>query len=254
MKYLYVDISPANEWKERFREFLKVIKVPSQISQLVDEQEMIWSGLQMTHHQYVSCWWLLILAGSILILVLIGFGFGGLIRGVFLTILVLLFALGPYLYLRHRIRYRTKKLEKSLPDLLDMLTLIIEAGLGLIPALRRIDGCFTGLLRDELRQVLIRMDLGFSRREALREITNRVPSSNLNHFVEAILLSERLGTSLAKTMRVQANMLRARRRQQAEIQAQTAPIRIIPALVFFFLPSLLLIYLAPPIINFLLRR
>ncbi len=72
--------------------------------------------------------------------------------------------------------------------------------------------------------------------------------------MEAILLSERLGTSLARTMRVQADMLRTRRRQRAEVKAQTAPIRIIPALVFFFLPSLLLIYLAPPIINFLFRR
>jgi len=100
----------------------------------------------------------------------------------------------------------------------------------------------------------MRMDLGFSRQEALREMTDRIPYSNLDQFVEAIILSERLGTSLAKTLRVQAKMLRTGRRQRAETRAQTAPIRIIPALVFFFLPSLLLIFLAPPILNLLLRR
>jgi tight adherence protein C len=248
-----MDNSSPNDWKERFRENLIVVKVPHKINHLVDEQELFWSGIQMTQHQFVSCWWLLILVGSILVLLMIGFGFRGFIGYIFLIILILLCALGPYLYLRLRIEVRTKELEKSIPDLLDMLTLAIEAGLGFIPALRRIQDFFIDVLGDELRRVLIQMDLGFSKQEALKELTNRLPSSNLNHFVEAILLSERLGTSLAKTMRVQANMLRARRRQKAEIQAQTAPIRIIPALVFFFLPSLLLIYLSPPIINFLLR-
>jgi tight adherence protein C len=85
-------------------------------------------------------------------------------------------------------------------------------------------------------------------------LAKRIPSGDVEHFVEAILLAERLGTSLARTMRIQSSLMRTRRRQRAEVQAQTAPIRIIPALVFFFLPSLLLIYLAPPIINFLLRR
>lgn len=88
----------------------------------------------------------------------------------------------------------------------------------------------------------------------MEELVKRIPSSDVEHFVEAINLSEHLGTSLARTLRVQANLLRTRRRQCAEVKAQTAPIRIIPALVFFFLPSLLLIYLAPPIINFLFRR
>ena len=111
-----------------------------------------------------------------------------------------------------------------------------------------------GALGEEMRGALIQIELGFSRQEALEDLTKRIPSSDVNQFVEAILLSERLGTSLARTLRVQSNLLRTRRRQRAEVKAQTAPIRIIPALVFFFLPSLLLIYLAPPIINFLLRR
>lgn len=167
VKYLYVDLSSPNKWKEQFWKLLKVINVPHKLNHLIDEQEIIWSGLQMTHHQFFSFWWLLILVGSILVLLLIGFGLGGPIGSIFLISLALLYVLGPYLYLRHQIRVRTRNFEKSLPDLLDMLTLIIEAGLGLIPALRRINGCFSGLLGDELRRVLIRIDLGFSRREAL---------------------------------------------------------------------------------------
>ena len=69
--------------------------------------------------------------------------------------------------------------------------------------------------------------------------------------MDAILISDRLGTSRARTIRIQAGLSRERRRQRAENQTRPTPIRIIPALVFFFLPGLLLIYLAPPIINFL---
>ena len=253
-RQLHKDIPPQIDLKERFCMFLDVIKAPDQFSRLVDEQKVIWSGIQKTHHQYVSFRWLLILVGVFLGALMIGFGFKELVRSLLSITLVLLFALGPNLYLQHRIRVRTKELERSLPDFLDMLTLIIEAGSGFVPALKRMNNGITGVLGETMKRVLIQMDLGFSRREALRGITNRVPSSDLAHFVEAIILSERLGTSLAKTMRVQAKLLRTRTRQRAEVKAQTAPIRIIPALVFFFLPSLLLIYLAPPIINFLLRR
>ncbi len=249
------EISPSlHTLKDRFYGFLDEIYVPNQISKQVDERDIAWSGIQMTSHQFLSGWWLSI--QTVIFLVILTMIFYGRKPAWILVLLslVLLVILAPNLYLKHKIRVRIRSIEKSLPDFLDILTLVIEAGLGFIPALKRISGSITGVLRSEIEGVLMRMDLGFSRQEALREMTDRIPYSNLDQFVEAIILSERLGTSLAKTLRVQAKMLRTGRRQRAETRAQTAPIRIIPALVFFFLPSLLLIFLAPPILNLLLRR
>ena len=242
------------ELKGRILAFLEKINVPNQLSRLVDEQEVAWSGIWMTYHQFLSGWWLSIQTVILLVILIITFGDREPVWIIVFLTLVLLIFLAPNLYLKRQIRVRIRSVEKSLPDFLDILTLVIEAGLGFIPALKKISGSITGVLRGEIDGVLMRMDLGFSRQEALREMANRIPYSNLHQFVEAIILSDRLGTSLAKTLRVQANLLRTRRRQRAETKAQTAPIRIIPALVFFFLPSLLLIYLAPPILNLLLRR
>lgn len=241
----------------RKRQFLKMlddIKLPGPISRIMDEKTFIWSGIKMTRHQFLIIWWLVFLLVLFIGVITIGLGIGGINLKLLVISTLLIFIIGPYLYLRYRIRERERIVERSLPDFLDMLTFTVEAGLGLVPALERVSGGFIGVLGNEMRQALVRIELGFSRREALKGFADRIPSSDVGHFVEAILLSERLGTSLARTLRVQANLLRTRRRQRAEIKAQTAPIRIIPALVFFFLPSLLLIYLAPPIINFLFRR
>jgi tight adherence protein C len=227
---------------------------PDFFSGLVDENIVIWSGIPLNHQQFTSLWWLVslmgLIAGVILAVLSSQVPLGSLLG----AILVLFPLVSPYLLLKYRILRREREVEKALPNFLDMLTFTVEAGLGFVPALQRVTRAISGVLGEELQRVLVRFDLGFSKQEALGELVERLPSTSVEHFVEAILLSERLGTSLARTLRVQATLLRLRRRQRAEVQAQTAPIRIIPALVFFFLPSLLLIYLAPPIINFLFRR
>jgi len=253
-RYTFCSHKPmAIDWKKHILSFLEGIKVPTPITQLIDEQHVIWSGIKIKHHHFVSCCWLLILGEFLLMVLLVGFVLSGLLQ-IFITLIIaIMIALIPFLFIHYRILLRKKNFDRALPDFLDLFILVIESGLGFIPALKRIETCISGGLGDEICQVLIRMDLGYSRQEALKEIINRVPSTHLVHFVESIILSERLGTSLAKTLRVQAKMLRTSRRQGAEIQARTAPIRIIPALVFFFLPGLLLIYLGPPILNILIR-
>jgi tight adherence protein C len=241
-------------WQDRFSPLLDVIKAPVFFDRLVNKEAVTQSGIPLQASQYKSLWWLLVLGGTCLGLV--GFFIGGREMGrlVWGTVLILFPAAGPFLYLKWRIRERKREVTRALPDFLDMLTLTVEAGLGFIPALRRVSRGYSGILGEELQRVLAQIELGFSRREALKTLVHRLPSSDVEHFVEAINLSEQLGTSLARTLRIQANLMRTHRRQRAEVQAQTALIRIIPALVFFFLPSLLLIYLAPPIINFLFRR
>lgn len=240
-------------WKDRFTRFLDLLTPPAQFYQFATVGKVIWSGIQLTDHQFVSLWWILSLIGILGGILLFMFFPINSIAGLLIIVIIFLLDLAPGLYLRDRIRFRKNAVERSLPDYLDMLTLHLEAGVGFLPALRSINRVAAGDLRDEVGRALIQMELGFSKREALEELTRRLPSPDLAHVVEAILLSERLGTSLARTIRVQANLMRTHRRQRAEAKARTAPVRIIPALVFFFLPGLLLIYLAPPIINLLVH-
>ena len=245
---------PGTSFRQLLQPLLDNIPVPGWFGDLIESRTVLWAGIPLTADQFRSAWWLTSWLGlllGILTAILTSGALGGSLLG---FLLLLAGFAGPYSDLLRRIRIRRRAIERSLPDFLDMLTFTVEAGLGLVPAIQRVVSGFEGPLSDELETALLQIDLGYSQREALLELASRVPASDVEHFVEAILLAERLGTSLARTMRIQSSLLRTRRRQRAEVQAQTAPIRIIPALVFFFLPSLLLIYLAPPIINFLLRR
>jgi tight adherence protein C len=93
-----------------------------------------------------------------------------------------------------------------------------------------------------------------SRSATLVELGERVPSQDLNGFVASVRQADRLGTSLAKALRVQTGLLRARRRRRAQEASRRLPVLIIFPLVFFFLPALLIVYLAPPILHLFLGR
>ncbi len=252
-----IDLRPEKEpksWVQIPRNALRAVRPPAFLEAWVSQRELYWAGFQLNVQEFQALWWLLTLLGvgmGIAIIAMTGW------RGVglaFALMVVLGVAGFPYLYLHWRVRRRARAIAKSLPDFLDLLTFTVQAGLGFTPALQRVSKGYPGPLGDELRRVLAQIELGFSRAEALDEFVSRLPSSEIQNFVEAVKMTEQLGTSLARTLRIQANILRHTRRQQAQSAAQTAPIRIVPALVFFFLPSLLLIYLAPPIINFFMRR
>lgn len=251
------DLRPEQESKSLVqiaRNALRAVRSPAFLEALVSQKELFWAGIQLDVQEYRALWWLLTLLGvGMGIAILAMTGWQGV--GLAIALMVLLGAAGlPYLYLHWRVRRRARAISKSLPDFLDLLTFTVQAGLGFTPALQRVSEGYPGPMGDELRRVLAQIELGFSRAEALDEFVSRSPSSEIQNFVEAVKLTEQLGTSLARTLRIQANILRHTRRQQAQAAAQTAPIRIVPALVFFFLPSLLLIYLAAPIINFFMRR
>jgi len=98
------------------------------------------------------------------------------------------------------------------------------------------------------------LDRGHGRAEALDELSERIPSQDLRSFSAAVKQADRLGTSLAKTLRVQTDLLRARRKRRAQEASRRLPILIVFPLVFFFLPSLLIIYLAPPLLHLFLGR
>jgi tight adherence protein C len=151
----------------------------------------------------------------------------------------------PFAWLRSRVRGRQAAIRRELPDVLDLLTLCVEAGLGLDAAFRRVSEEMPGALTSELRQMLDEVDLGKPRRQALLDLAERVPLPELSVVVNAMIQSQEMGTSLASTLRAQTHRLRVKRRQRAEQVARHASVKMAFPLVLFFMPSIFLVILGP---------
>ena len=161
---------------------------------------------------------------------------------------------GPRLWLNLRAERRRADIDMALPDFLDRLALGLEAGLSIEMAFRRTAANFRRLLGRQMRRVTRQIDRGHALTSALEDLAYRNPSSDLQAFVATVKQSEMLGTSLANTLRVQTRLLRAKRRRRAEEASRRLPVLVVFPLVLFFLPALLIIYLAPPLLHLFLGR
>jgi tight adherence protein C len=155
----------------------------------------------------------------------------------------------PLLWLRQRISSRQNNVRKSLPDALDLLTICVEAGLGFDAALSRVVEKWDNDLSIEFARVITEMRMGKLRREALRDMADRVDVSDITAFVAAIIQADQLGVSIAKVLRVQSDQMRLRRRQRAEEEAHRATIKILFPLAFLIFPSLFIVLLGPAVPN-----
>ena len=149
----------------------------------------------------------------------------------------------PQLWLGMKVNDRSYRARKQLPDALDLMTTSVEAGLSLDAALARVAEHHTGPLQEELSRALQEMTLGMARREALLGMAERIKLPELLAFVQALNQAEVTGAPIAQVLRVQAEQVRIKRRQNAEAQAQRAPLYMVLAIVFFILPSLFLLLL-----------
>jgi tight adherence protein C len=159
--------------------------------------------------------------------------------------IVLVGAVGPKVWLDNRVRHRQKSILKSLPDAFDLVTTCVEAGLGLEAALARVAEKVEGPFGEELTIMLHEVSLGRMRREAMKDLGERVGLSDLTTFINAVIQAESMGTSIAAVLRVQADQMRTKRRQRAEQQAQAAPIKMMFPLVLFIFPCMFLVILGP---------
>jgi tight adherence protein C len=136
-----------------------------------------------------------------------------------------------------------------MPDALDLITVCVEAGLGLDAALARVVEKSSGPLADELSQTLREVVMGRRRREALIDMAGRTGVEELITFINAIVQAEQLGVSVAQVLRVQAEQIRTRRRQRAELTAREAPIKMLFPLVLFIFPAFMVVILGPAVIR-----
>ncbi len=152
---------------------------------------------------------------------------------------------GPLIWLRRRARARQTAIWKSLADAFDLVTVSVEAGLGLDAALRQVSQKLRGPLADEIGQMLREVGMGRPRREALEDLAERTDIPEVTTFVNAVIQAEQLGTSLGRVLRAQAMTLRVRRRQRAEEMARKAPVKLVFPLVLCIMPSFFIVTIGP---------
>src|ERR1051326_9166903 len=152
---------------------------------------------------------------------------------------------GPELLLHSKTQARQKRIQRALPDALDLLVISVEAGLGFDAAIQRLVDKRDDALAHEFARVLAEMRVGRSRRDALRDMVLRTQVPDLNNFVGAILQAEQLGVSVTKVLTVQADQMRTVRRQRAEEKAAQLQLKLIFPLAIFIFPALCVVIMGP---------
>lgn len=151
----------------------------------------------------------------------------------------------PQIWLTSRVNRRQKEIRKSMPDALDLLTICVEAGLGFDAAMAKVAEKWESELSLAFARVIQEIQLGKIRREALRDMADRIGIPEMTSFVAAVIQSELLGVSMAKVLRIQSDQMRVRRRQAAEEEAHKAPVKMLIPMALLIFPSLIIVLMTP---------
>jgi tight adherence protein C len=155
----------------------------------------------------------------------------------------------PAMYLYQKGYDRAKRLQRDLPDAIDLLTISVESGLGFDAALQQVAHNTEGPLADEFSRVLREMQIGSSRTEALRALAERTSVVELRSFVSSMVQADAFGIPIANVLRVQSSEMRVKRRQRAEEKAQQVPVKMTIPLIFCILPCLFIAVMGPAAIH-----
>jgi tight adherence protein C len=155
----------------------------------------------------------------------------------------------PELLLRSAILERQSRIIKEMPETLDLLTISVEAGLGLDQALETVTSRRTGPLADEIRTYLDEIRLGRDRQEALKAMGARTGVTDLISLAATLTQAMEYGISIASVLRIQSDEVRTRRRQRIEERAMKAPVKLLFPLIFLIMPALFVVVAAPGLIR-----
>ncbi|MGY8904546.1 MAG: type II secretion system F family protein [Burkholderiales bacterium] len=253
-------IADANKWQA------KIVKVVGPMARLSAPKEG-WEA-SLLRAQFIqaglreSGWPVLFFSAKTLLALVLpgllvsyqGFSSVALTRNI-LILLLLLAAIGYYLpnvLLSTRVRSRKRELTEALPDALDLMTVCVEAGLGLDAALNRAASEISlrsEALSEELGLVALELRMGMKRERALRNLALRSGVDDMSSFVAMLVQSDRFGTNVADALRVQAETMRTHRRLRAEETAAKIPLKLLFPLIFFIFPSLMLVLMGPAMLG-----
>jgi tight adherence protein C len=165
----------------------------------------------------------------------------------FLGALILLVL--PDVRLSSQVAIRQKAIRRTLPDILDLLTISVEAGLGFEQAIDRITDAVPGALSDEFNRMIGEMRAGSARSEALQALETRTGVEEVKSFVLSMVQADTFGVSVGRVLRAQADEMRVKRRQLAQEAAQKAPVKMLLPMTFFIFPPLFIVVMGPAMIN-----
>lgn len=152
---------------------------------------------------------------------------------------------GPAMVVRSISDRRKDAVIKKLPDALDLMLICVEAGQTFNGAMQRVDDKWDDPLAREFGRAIYEMQLGKTRRQALRDMADRLGVPDVSSFVAAIIQADQLGVGIGKVLRIQSEQMRIKRRQRAEEKAQQAPVKMLFPMVFLIFPSMFVVLLGP---------
>ena len=155
----------------------------------------------------------------------------------------------PFFWLKRLIRQRQKAILQSMPDVLDLLCVSVQAGLGFDGALGKVTAKLKGPLIDEFERLLQELRMGVTRRQALTRLARRCGIQEMQLFTAAIIQADKLGVGMAQTLEIQSGNMREARRQRAKEEAAKLPVKILfPTMIFIF-PVMFVVVLGPAIVS-----
>lgn len=157
----------------------------------------------------------------------------------------------PFIVLNRIIRKRQDAIMHQLPEVLDILSVSVRAGLSFDGSIRKVVERMKGPLIDEFNRMLVDMNMGMTRRRSMKLMADRCEVQDVSLFVMSIIQSEQLGASMGETLNIQADNMRNLRKQRARRKAMQAPVKMIFPLVFCVFPAIFVIVLLPSVINIL---
>lgn len=155
----------------------------------------------------------------------------------------------PNIILKTKITDRQKKITSSMPDVLDLLSVSVEAGLAFDGAIAKVIEKTKGPIADEFGNVLKEMKIGKNKKDALRDMAERVNIQDLTSFVGSVIQADQLGVSIGNVLKIQSKQMREKRRQRVQEKAMKAPIKMLIPMVLFIFPTIFSVLLGPAVIK-----
>ena len=155
----------------------------------------------------------------------------------------------PFFILRRMVEQRQEAIRQSMPDVLDLLCVSVQAGLGFDGALGKVTAKMKGPLIEEFERLLQELRMGVTRRNALVRLAKRCGIEEMKLFTAALIQAEKLGVGMAQVLEIQSENMREMRRQRAKEQAAKLPVKILFPTVIFIFPVMFVVVLGPALVT-----